>query len=95
MNNKTRSRQILEKIDKLTYAEISCYELLSFGNEAYASIAANEVNGRFKARIGQIRDQQLRPLLNQELLAAERKDMFADAKQTLSLLLKEYLADKT
>jgi hypothetical protein len=92
MNNKFKPQQILEKVGKLTYADISCYELLSFGNEAYSSIAGNESNARLKARVQQIRDQQIRPLFSEELLVEERRVMFADAKENLTLFLKDYLA---
>lgn len=95
MDNTLKHKQILDKVNKLAYADISCYELLSFGNEAYASISgndANEINGSFKARIQQIRDQQIRPLFSEELLAEERKALFSNAKKNLALSLKDYLA---
>jgi hypothetical protein len=97
MTTKSNPRQILEKVNKLDFADISCYELLSFGTEACFAIMGqetNEENTRLKARIMQIREYQLKPLLDEELLVEERAVMFSHAKENLSQFLSDYLASE-
>jgi len=94
MKNKTKPQQILEKVDKLTYSNTSSNELLSFATEACSTFSGQETidtKSKFKDQIIQIRDKQIRPLFNEDLLAEEKKAMFSNAKESLTLLLKEYL----
>lgn len=95
MKNKKVTEQIFEKVNKLTYSDASSCELMSFSNSACAFILDRDSMGTqsgFKEKFVQIRDKQIRPILESELLEEEKKEMFTDAKENLTLLLQEYLA---
>jgi len=96
MSNKIIHQQILEKVNRLAYSSTSNNELLSFATEACSSISDQEAidldkKSKYKALIIQIRDKQIRPLFNEELLVEEAKVMFTDAKESLALFLKDYI----
>jgi hypothetical protein len=95
MKNKKVTEQIFEKVNKLTYSDASSCELMSFSNSACSFILERDSIGtqsKFKERFVQIRDKQIRPILESELLEEEKKILFTDAKENLTLLLQELLA---
>jgi len=94
MSNKIIHQQILEKVNKLGYSSTSNNELLSFATEACSSILSQdaiETKAKFKDQFKNIRDKEIRPLLDDELLMEEKKVMFTNAKEKFATLLKEYL----
>jgi hypothetical protein len=68
---------------------------MSFSNSACSFILERdsiEIQSKFKERLVQIRDKQVRPLLEPELLADEKEILFTDAKKNLTQILQELLA---
>ncbi|WP_026464966.1 hypothetical protein [Adhaeribacter aquaticus] len=86
-------QQIVEKVSNLSFSNVSSYELMSFANGACTSFPTiSDKNSQLKAQIIQIRDTQIRPLLEEDLLKEDRKIKFYNAKESLVLVMKEYLA---
>jgi hypothetical protein len=91
MNQQDRFKEVYKKVNQLTYSDMGTYELMDFANEACALACQADAFGNrnpYLEELRKIRDRQVRPLIEEELVREEREKRFGYAKVNLQLNLK-------
>ena len=73
-------------MEQLNFSDLNTHLLLNYAEKAFALAKGKDsqyLNWAFLTRILQIKDQQIRPLLEQDLVAKEKRQRFFDSKTDL------------
>jgi hypothetical protein len=92
MNLNDRFKRICQEVEQLTFSETNTLLLLKYADEACSLVVQKgsyAYTNLLLPRILSIKDVQIRPLLEQDLFAKEKRQRFYDSKTSLERNLRQ------